>query len=300
MKKILFYLFFYIGGMILVSGCVAPDQYRLLENRITAIEMETYNQASDPKAGSPSPEELESLKLKFHETTQTAMENNAEIRYEIQQIKEKFQHMEGLIEEINHEFGTKGQTRQQDLEQRLERLDNAISRNYEKIIILEKHMGIEPTSVADDSEETSPETTGKLELPVKPEPEKTLATGSEQELYDQAKKLFDAGDRENARAKFETFIQKYPKSQNADNARFWIADSYYAEKWYEKAILEYQKVLETYPDSNKAAAARLKQGYSFAALGEKANAKLILKELIKRHPDSDEAKYAQEKLKSLN
>jgi len=74
---------------------------------------------------------------------------------------------------------------------------------------------------------SSPETTGKLEPPVKPEPEKTLATGSEQELYDQAKKLFDAGDRENARAKFETFIQKYPKSQNADNARFWIADTYY-------------------------------------------------------------------------
>lgn len=299
MKKILFYLFFYLGGMIIVSGCVAPDQYRLLENRITAIEMETYNQASDPKAGSPSPEELENLKLKFHETTQIARENNAEIKYEIQQIKEKFQHMEGLIEEINHEFGTKGQTRQQDLEKRLERMDNAISRNYEKIIVLEKHMGFEPSD-AGDREEASPEKSEKFEPPVKPEPEKNLTTGSEQELYDRAKKLFDAGDQENARTQFENFIQKYPKSQNADNARFWIADSYYAEKWYEKAILEYQKVLETYPDSNKAAAARLKQGYSFDALGEKANAKLILKELIKRHPDSNEAKYAQEKLKSLN
>ncbi|MCP4718042.1 MAG: tetratricopeptide repeat protein, partial [Desulfobacteraceae bacterium] len=73
-----------------------------------------------------------------------------------------------------------------------------------------------------------------------------------------------------------------------------------AEKWYEKAILEYQKVLEDYPESNKTAAARLKQGYSFAELGETANARLILKELIKRHPDSNEAKYARKKLKSLN
>ena len=78
-----------------------------------------------------------------------------------------------------------------------------------------------------------------------------------------------------------------------------LPDSYYSEKWYEKAILEYQKVLEKYPDSNKNAAARLKQGYAFAELGEKANARLILNELIKRYPKSQEAKYAKKKLDTL-
>ena len=122
---------------------------------------------------------------------------------------------------------------------------------------------------------------------------------AEQELYEFAKKLFDDGDMENARIQFGNFINKYPKSDNTDNARFWIADSYYAEKWFEKAILEYQKVLEDYPGSNKLAAARLKQGYAFSELGEKANARLILRELLKKHPDSNEAKYAQKKLESL-
>jgi tol-pal system protein YbgF len=171
------------------------------------------------------------------------------------------------------------------LEKQLEQLDHAISKNYEKVIRLEKYMGFEPTIAKDSSE--------------KQETQENSGKQSEQELYEFAKKLFDDGEKENARIQFENFINRYPDSDNADNARFWIADSYYSEKWFEKAILEYQEVLEKYPDSNKIAAARLKQGYAFAELGEKANARLILKELLKKHPDSNEAKYAQKKLKTL-
>ncbi|MBF0202691.1 MAG: tetratricopeptide repeat protein, partial [Desulfamplus sp.] len=75
--------------------------------------------------------------------------------------------------------------------------------------------------------------------------------------------------------------------------------SYYREKWYEKAILEYQRVIEEYPRGNKVMAALLKQGYSFANLGEKGNARLILEELIRKYPQSQEAKSARDKLKAL-
>ncbi len=187
---------------------------------------------------------------------------------------------------MRYKSGINGQERQESLEKMLERLDNAVSRNYEKIVALEKHMGFEP-SVSGSPGQNNDSVAGEI-------------PDTEDGLYSYAKKLFDQGDLENARLQFENFISKYPDSKNADNARFWIADSYYAEKWYEKAILEYQKVLENYPNSNKNAAARLKQGYAFIALGEKANARLILKELITRYPNSQEAKYASEKLKKIN
>jgi len=280
-----------VFGMILVSGCVAPSQYQSLENRITAMEMESDRQAlaGKEKSGKKSQTraDLESLQQKLDASIKIDREHYAEVQSEIQEIKGQFRHINGLIEEINYNFGTNSQASRDQLEKRLDRLDNAISRNYEKIITLEKYMGFEPTAPAKPVEDT-----GLSRV----KPEKV----TEQDSYALAKKIFDDGDNENARIQFENFINKYPGSKNADNARFWIADSYYAEKWYEKAILEYQKVLETYPDSNKTAAARLKQGYSFAELGETANARLILKELIKRHPDSNEAKYARKKLKSLN
>ncbi|MCG8617841.1 MAG: tol-pal system protein YbgF [Desulfobacterales bacterium] len=282
MKRFLFMVSF----VFLVSGCVAPDQYKVLESRVAAIEMENNRLASAQRANASAGDDLERIKGELETSSKSTRENYAEVKYEIEQLKEKFYQVEGLIEELRHNLGTSGQARQETFEKELTRLDNAISRNFEKVIALEKYMGFEPTETLEANAGTPSET--------------PAGADSEEALYDLAKKMFDQGDKENARIQFENFINKFPSSSKADNARFWIADSYYAEKWYEKAILEYQKVLENYPKSNKTAAARLKQGYAFAALGEKANARLILKELIKRHPDSKEAQYAREKLKGLD
>jgi tol-pal system protein YbgF len=290
-------LFYSVIVLLFLSGCVEPSKFATLENRVAAMEMENNRQLLKQREKSKESvtqneqnqlkirQYFETIEKRLNESPSISQEEYADLKYNIQTIKEDFQRVEGLIEEINHSFEEYSQKDREEVEKRLEQLDHAISKNYEKLIKLEKYMGFEP-SVADGVEK---------EAVSSEEPAKNAA----QELYDFAKKLLDDGDMENARIQFENFINKYPDSDNADNARFWIADSYYTEKWFEKAILEYQKVLEDYLDSNKLAAARLKQGYAFAELGEKANARLILRELLKKHPDSNEAKYAQKKLKSL-
>ncbi len=285
------HLFFVVIVSLLFCGCVETQRLDLLENRVSAMEMENNRQLSKQKQSSNAidsklQQDLGKLEKKLDQSHNISQEEYAELKYNIQMFKENFQRIDGLIDEINHRFEEDSQEDKQVLEKQLEQLDHAVSKNYEKIIRLEKYMGFEPSSVGNDPQANQE----SLETPKKK---------SEQEQYDFAKKLFDDGEKENARIQFENFINKYPDSDNADNARFWIADSYYSEKWFEKAILEYQKVLEQYPGSNKLAAARLKQGYAFAELGEKANARLILKELIKKHPGSHEAQYAQKKLKIL-
>ena len=294
------YLFCIVIALTFFSGCVESQKFVTLENRVAAMEMENNRQLTRKnerlKASSIQNEQnqlkfredIGNIEKRLNESHSISREEYAELKYNIQTITEDLQRVEGLIEEINHSFEEYSQKDREKIEKKLERLDQAISKNYEKVIKLEKYMGFEPSASAPEEIEKK---AVSLESPVK---------NAEQELYDFAKKLFDDGDKENARIQFENFINKYPDSENTDNARFWIADSYYSEKWFEKAILEYQKVLEEYPDSNKLAAARLKQGYAFAELGEKANARLILKELLKKHPDSNEAKYAQTKLKTLN
>lgn len=94
-------------------------------------------------------------------------------------------------------------------------------------------------------------------------------------------------------------MKRFPNSDNADNAQFWIGEIYYRQKWYEKAILEYQTVIEKYPKGNKVQASLLKQGFSFFNLGDKANARLIFNELVRKYPDANEAAIAREKLKTL-
>ncbi len=290
-------LFCIVMGFLVFSGCVQSQQYVALENRVAAMEMERKKQLN---VQSEKDKELESIQEKMKEGIKP--EDYADMKYDIKMLKEHNQRLQGSIDEITHNLGNYSKNDRDELEKRIERLDNAISQNYEKLVELEKYLGLEPSSAADTSPDGAVENTTATEK--KPET-KTIVSAEpkkeneEQELYASAKKLFDEGDKANARNQFEDFIKKYPKSENAGSARFWIADSYFSEKWFEKAILEYQKVLENYPKSNKTDAARLKQGYAFAELGEKANARLILNELLKKHPDSNEAKFAKEKLKSL-
>lgn len=118
-------------------------------------------------------------------------------------------------------------------------------------------------------------------------------------VYAAAKKSFDAGNLDQARNGFSALVKNYPKSDQADNAQFWLGEIYYREKWYEKAILEYQKVIENYPKGNKVAAALLKQGLAFLKIGDKANSRLILQDLLDKYPQSNEGRIAAQKIKEL-
>ncbi len=118
-------------------------------------------------------------------------------------------------------------------------------------------------------------------------------------LYDKAKKALDNGKLKTARELFTRLIAKFPTSDRVDNAQFWIGESYYRSKWYQKAILEYQKVIENFPKGNKAPEAYFKQGLAFAELGEVENARIVLKDLIKKFPGSNAALKAKKKLSKI-
>jgi tol-pal system protein YbgF len=94
-------------------------------------------------------------------------------------------------------------------------------------------------------------------------------------------------------------ITLYPKSDQCDNAYFWIGETYYREKSYEKAILEYQKIIDKYPNANKLPGALLKQGLAFKEIKDDINARLLLKQVISDFPDSEEAKIAGKQLKEF-
>lgn len=106
------------------------------------------------------------------------------------------------------------------------------------------------------------------------------------------KKLDFAGAREN----FNAFMTGNPKSPKVADAQFYLAETYYNEKWYEKAILEYQTVIARYTKSPKRPAALYKQGVSFSKIGDEANAKARYKDVVNLYPQSPEAKLAQKNL----
>lgn len=108
---------------------------------------------------------------------------------------------------------------------------------------------------------------------------------------------FTKKDYTSARESFSSLLKSFPKSGLADNAQFQIAESYFNEKKYEDAILEYQKVIAKYTKSGRRSAALYKQAISLEKIGDVVNSKLRFKTLIDVYPASPEATLARKKLK---
>ena len=104
-------------------------------------------------------------------------------------------------------------------------------------------------------------------------------------------------DQVAGRELMSTFLKRFPADPRAGNAAYWIGETYYAEKAYDKAALQFEEVVQKYADNPKVAAALYKQGLAFDALKDRASAKLVMKKLVDRFPTSEEAGKAKDKLK---
>jgi DNA anti-recombination protein RmuC len=81
--------FFYLLllSAFLMFGCVASDQYQVLENRVAAIERENNRQASLQKSKTS---DLDRLQADMEKSSKATRENYAEVKSDIQQLKQKF------------------------------------------------------------------------------------------------------------------------------------------------------------------------------------------------------------------
>jgi tol-pal system protein YbgF len=117
--------------------------------------------------------------------------------------------------------------------------------------------------------------------------------------YREALGLIRQGTCSQAVPKLRDFIRKNPKSDLADNAQYWIGNCYYAQRDYNRAILELNEVLLKYPKGDKVPAALVMLADAFADSGDKIDARLILQKLISDHPKTEEAEHGRQKLRTL-
>lgn len=305
MRKINKIRIFVLGFAVLASGCITTGQDRvaILEGHIASAE-KRIAQLEKELGGGPSGFEQDlgrsNMQSRFAET-----------RVKFDELNGRIQALNGRVEEIGFQVDRKIA----DTESKVAKTDEMIAYNEQRIARLEAHLKLQPMSRG--MQATSPGSivgpppgssmspppggamaspSGNISAPTKPAASEEL---SENKLYETGKQAFDQGNFEAARNFFERLIKQHPQSENADNAQFWIAESYYKQAWFEKSALEYQKVIDNYPKGNKIQASLLKQGLSFLNMGDKQNARIILKQLADQYPQSPEAEIARARLKSL-
>ncbi|MCF8025544.1 MAG: tol-pal system protein YbgF [Desulfobacteraceae bacterium] len=273
------------GLLLLGPGCAMNSDIHRLNNRLT--ELEKRNQALNSSVEKLK-EEL-AADREQGSTISDIRELYADQDAVIDKLRTELRELRGGFEESEHRLTGEVKSLKKDFEKTAEKIDQIAEdiNSYDKrISSLEQFVGIEATA-------------GKAPLQSESSKKTKLDDLGEDGLYSTAKQAYDNGDYETAVRGFELFLKKFPGSDRADNARFWIGEAYFAEKWYEKAILEYNKVIKNYPEGNKVPGAYLKQGMAFHQLGENSNARLVFQTLQRKYPDSNEAKIAERQLETI-
>ncbi|PLX45370.1 MAG: tol-pal system protein YbgF [Deltaproteobacteria bacterium] len=119
-----------------------------------------------------------------------------------------------------------------------------------------------------------------------------------QGLFTLAYKEYEEGRYARAILDFEEFVMSYPNHPSADDASFFIGESYFSQGEYRQASIEFQKLLERYPEMGRAPMASLKVAFCFKELGENENYKAQLMRVVERYPDTEASKIAERMLQS--
>ena len=106
--------------------------------------------------------------------------------------------------------------------------------------------------------------------------------------YDKAYNAMKKGDYKTAESGFTSFIKKYPKSDLAGNANYWLGETYYVQKQYEQAVGIFADGFTKYKNNSKAPDNLLKLGLSMKALKRNSDACTAFKELPKAFPKASD------------
>ena len=119
------------------------------------------------------------------------------------------------------------------------------------------------------------------------------------ELYDRAFSALSRGNPAEAANLFERYLKSNPTSELAPKARYFLAESRYQLKDYERAIVELDTFIRDYPASELVPSAYLRQGEAFEGLGDFYDANIVYKKILKDFPTSQAAAQAKAKLSDI-
>jgi tol-pal system protein YbgF len=126
-----------------------------------------------------------------------------------------------------------------------------------------------------------------------------VTTESPEVLYGRAFDALKAANYPEAISGMSGFVTQFPTHPLADNAQYWLGQTYYVTRDYAKAIDAFTALGSRSPDSSKAPDALLKKGLSELSLGRNDAARASFNEVLRRYPQNDAARAAREQLGRL-
>ena len=227
-----------------------------------------------PIGGSAAPQSaqegrLQSLETKLGEVTRKVDNLSfAAQNQSISKLEAEVRGLRGEIERVRYDFES-GEKRSrelyQDLDRRLTRLENE----------------------------------GRARLSMEPriaQPPPVPATQEEEATYLAVFDQLKAGKYDESIAGFRDLLGRWPQGQYADNAWYWMGESYYVKKNWDAALDSFRSLLTQFPNSAKAPDALFKIGLCQAEKKQKNDARASWQKVIADYPASSAAGLARQRL----
>ena len=221
----------------------------------------------------------------------------ANLNSEISTVRSEIAQVRGEVETVRHRIDRVSSERQS--------VSPEVEALQRRIVKLEQRLAAPPLQPRVPYPVPAPLPPGEIFEPSAP-PEGVLTDPSsvsadtlrEQEEYAAALQLLRQEDYDRAVQQFRNFQRSYPTSEVADDAQYWIGESYFIQKDYNRAILELNDVLK-YRRGDKRPDALVRQAEAFLEIGDRTDARLILRKVINDYPRSDAIPKAKSLLQRL-
>lgn len=267
-----------------LSGCVSGSDIEGLHRHVGDVEKKVDAVAKQTS----SKEEVDKLNQNLTKQVSTILRSNADMGTRFDELTRDLQTLAGKLEDANR---------------RLAQLSQQIAEAQAK---MDTAPAAAPVTVGTPGSTIAP---AGVSAPaaLAPVPVSTPAAAprpasgkpAPADLYNQALGDYQKGRFDLARQGFEEYVETYPKTDLSDDALFWAAECWSAQKKPKEALDTLEKLLRTYPQSDKAPSAHLRKGLAHLELGEKAQAIVELQFVVHEYPSSDEAKSAKQRLRAL-
>lgn len=203
-----------------------------------------------------------------------------QLQNEIQQLRGQLEEQAYAIEDLKKRHTTAGS----NFEQRLQMLEITGSSDGQ-------------------SDKGLPSEIAEIQKPLVPQGEAPInkkVTGIEKQVYLAAYENLRNGHYNQAISMFKQVIFDYPDGEYADNAQYWLGETYKVNQDIPAAREAFKQVIDNYPESAKVPDAMLKLAYIEIEQQQPDKAREYLLKIIDDYRDSTAAHLAETKLMELD
>jgi tol-pal system protein YbgF len=179
-----------------------------------------------------------------------------------------------------------------------ERVDDTnvrVSNVREELEAMRSSIQVPPPAAAASTDPADPN--APAAPPAAPSPAAPSTAGlSPTRMFDTARADYAAGQWSLAVTGFDAFLKTFPRSEMADDAQFFIGETYYAQNRWADAIAAYNQAIQNYPTGNAVPDAYYKRGLAQERLGQLDAARESWNTAVTSFPDSDAGRLAKQNL----